>query len=270
MKPTLEVLEIRCCPTVTYHGGHVLQAPEVANVFIGGYRADLDQLADIMAGDYTAYLGVYGISRGSHDGTLMLPSQGAMNRAGLESLLLEQIAAGNLPPPSADQMYMIYLDQKLTDANLAHAGAFHYYTAYYPGGNIFAVENVPYGVAYLNDPPGSAGFSHELAETFTDPTLRGWYDGQPQTGEVADLTAGRALLNLDGQKVVAVAGPDDQPILQPTPYTPLPQQTTVPLLYYYLQADLAVLAAAYQRGDYGTALLALLAYETTLVQLLGV
>lgn len=215
MRPYLEQLEDRTCPTtITYHGGQVLQTPHVANLFIGQYRADLDRLADVMTTDYTPYIGIYGVSRGYHDGTAIISSQGALSNAQVQQLLAYEIDTGALPAPDGiNQMYMVYLDTKVTDPNAQNAGAFHYYFNH----NFI---NIPYGVAYSPD-SGFTGASHEMLETFTDPFLNGWYGNNSTSEEIADVGKGQ-LFKVDGINVVQPVDTNGNYITSPTPYVPLP------------------------------------------------
>lgn len=225
MRPDIEALESRdLCSTVTYHGGQVLQTPRVASLFLGAYRADLDQMAAVVSGDYTAYLGLYGISRGSRDGLAILGDPGPLSDAQVRSYLSYEIAVGALPAPDGrNQMYMVYLDHPVTNGY----GTYHWY---FDNNGV----QVPYGVSYLTDPVGGQGPSHEMAEAITDPFLDGWYAGSPQTGEIADLGHG-AEFTLDGLQVVNPVDANGALIRSPTAYVPIPFSATKAYQNLYAQ-----------------------------------
>jgi hypothetical protein len=250
MRPYLEQLEDRTCPTtITYHGGQVLQTPHVANLFIGQYRADLDKLADIMSTDYTSYIGIYGVSRGYHNGTASIGSWGAISNAQVQQLLAYEIDIGALPTPDGNnQMYMVYLDNKIIDGNLQNAGAFH---SYFNHNSV----SVPYGVAYSFDTTFT-GASHEMLETFTDPFLNGWWENY--TGEEVADAGGGQLFKVDGIDVVQPVDTNGIYITSPTPYTALPPRTPSFIdqftTYFYINALQLLYTYEYAAavGDYAT------------------
>lgn len=269
-KPVLEQLEDRACPSVvTYHGGSVLLSPAIANLFVGDYDYNLDHTTTVVTGDYTRdFLGIYGISPGVHDGTVQLPSQGAISDHQVRQLLAQEIDLGELPAPDGtNQGYLVHLDYHVTDVQ--NAGAYHGYFAH---NGVY----VPYGVDFKGD--DGTGWTHEYVEMATDPFLAGWYGDDPQTQEIADLGRGNAF-KYEGVTVVVPITPNGQYFTTPMPYVPItnytPQQQpyqspTVTYLVYYFFQEYATFVTAVARQDYATASTAQLALTFDALELQAV
>lgn len=209
----LELLEERVCPSVpTYHGGPVIQNPQVFTLFVGNYSQSFDQAISVATGDYTKILGVFGVQSASRDGVAVIPYPGQLTNASLSNLLVQQIQAGVVPQPSPNQVDMIIV-QQASMPDVPNAGAYHTWT--YDNG-----VAVPFTVSFSVGPnAGTYGIFHEYAEVTTDPFVTGWF-GTNYNEEIADL-AGGATFSLDGFTTAAqVVGPDGNFISSPTTFVP--------------------------------------------------
>jgi hypothetical protein len=245
--PSLDVLESRSCPSVTWHGGPVLPAPRVQAVFWG--RAWLapslvDQAqrvawatSDLAEGPYLGALAPYGVGPGSAAPPVVadLPLSGA---GWLDDSLVQAglwLHAGRDPEAAGPQaVYVVFVPPGVgvsagrQNSQSDFAG---YHSLFSDGYRLhpYAVVPCPGPVAgspwpNLADRDRGAGGEgqltrvacHELAEAATDPYLTGWYDpryGQAD-GEVGDL-ANDVLIRYRGYEAQAVAGPDGRPVYPP-------------------------------------------------------
>lgn len=211
VNPQLEALEDRLVPSsVTYHGGDILTNPVVNEVYLNSYQPGMDQLAHVLTSDYARLLAPYGIGQGGLNSSTTIAAPTALSNAQLQSLLGEQIAAGVLPAPVHDSLYMVQLPPglNLTDAFAQSDAAFHSYFAY--GG-----QKVAYAVITYHADALSQGVlnSHEFAEAVTDPFENGWYaNNDPVNGEVADIFPWHSFRDR-GYFFNEVAAPDGEPLV---------------------------------------------------------
>jgi hypothetical protein len=213
-RPSVEALDSRIVPTVSYHGGAVLSHVDVRNVFYGqGWntsdswgilRYSLNKFqADITKSPYMAMLGEYGVGRGSFGGFDNVTGSSAakgtttVTETQLQSMLTTEILSGRLPWESGSQLYFVYLAPGLKDGwdvantDAAHHGSF----VMLPG--TFLQRTVYYAVVpnYSSFASMTAYSSHELAEAVTDPDVRltntGWdYSHGAWYGKPAEIGDG--------------------------------------------------------------------------------
>jgi hypothetical protein len=124
VRPALEGLSERIMPSVSYHGGPVLEHVDAHTVFYGqnwntsdSYgigRAYLDQyVSDITQSPYMAMLGEYGVGRGSFGGYDNVTDSSSptttVQDSQIQTMLQIQILQGNLPWERGQQLYIVYL-----------------------------------------------------------------------------------------------------------------------------------------------------------------
>jgi hypothetical protein len=211
-RPTVEALDARLVPAITFHGGALLSHVDVHNIFYGqGWntsdswgitRYSLNQFqADITKSPYMAMLGEYGVGRGQFGGydNLTDASSPAANatvtETQIQNMLTNEIFSGRMPWERGQQLYFVYLAPGVKDgwdianADNAHHGS--YTLPYFNTPVYYAV--VPYQGTFQNT---TATSSHELAEAVTDPDVRltntgwsytygAWYSlsGPPEIGD---------------------------------------------------------------------------------------
>lgn len=239
MIPQLEPLEDRICPAVVvFHGGAVLAHPEVTNAYVG-VPANLDAFAQVLVGPYASLLSPYGVGQGKLAASVSLPNQGAITDAQVQQLLTQEIAAGVLPAPGANSVYMVYLPEQTTD----HVGSGGYHSYFNLGG-----LPVPYSVVFTQ-PSETVAAAHEFAEAATDPIPgTGWTTLGGIQLEIADLYDGQSF-SLGGFLVSEFALPDgsmvrppSMPLLlmPPVPPGPQPHAPADPLAVWRDLAGIAV------------------------------
>jgi hypothetical protein len=188
---------------VTYRGGPLLQHVKVSTLFWGSaFKGSPDP--DYLSGFFTALFadgrymanlaqysaGGYTIGNGEFDTSTTddqdLPSQVTDDQ--IQAEIGAQIAAGHLPQPDADTLYVVVVPgtEPVLDPSGAvstrHFSAYHYYSG--SGGFAYAVV-IDQTQAQL-----TKSSSHELAEAVTDPEVDrqstlGWYDNR--NGEIGDI-----------------------------------------------------------------------------------
>jgi hypothetical protein len=237
---------------VTYHGGAVLPKVDVQALYLGsnwetpsGYsQASYLEgfLHNITKSSYMDMLeqAGYGVGRGTTERGAIDPatidSTQPLSDDQLRSELQVSIDDGALKKPTANNLYVIYVEQNVavqtgmgsSESGLlgyhsafagsnghGHKATIHYAVIFYPGGT---VENSGYRQLAAVDQLTETT-SHELAEAVTDPNIGckrlAWYDDQapePGEGEVGDLCRGESV-SLDGYRVQAIANQQGQPMI---------------------------------------------------------
>ena len=228
--PTLERLEDRLVPTVTYHGGTLLPHVEVQGMYLGSdwynnstYYNQTAQfenfnrfLPQSSYMDLLTQLG-YGVGRGSTSpGTidkLVLNKNYYLTDSTIRGEIQRYINAGYLQPPDANRLYVVYVEPgvAIQDGNLTSIRDFAGYHSAFAGRTAtgYAVDIhyavIAYGGGINPVYPGLTPFgsmtltaSHEIAEAATDPNVGyralGWYDDY-KDGEIGDINRYEALLN---------------------------------------------------------------------------
>jgi hypothetical protein len=241
---TLECLEDRQVPTVTYHGGTLLPHVEVQGMYLGSdwynsstyysqtglfenFNRFLPQSSFM---DLLTQLG-YGVGRGSTStGTidrLALNKNYYLTDTNIRSEIQSFINAGYLQQPDANRLYVVYVEPGVAIMNdhennetsirdfAGYHGAFAGRTANGYAADIHYVV-VAYAGGYNSVFPGLTPFgtmtltaSHEIAESATDPNVNfralGWYDDY--RGEIGDINRYEALLN--GYAVQSIVNQND-------------------------------------------------------------
>jgi hypothetical protein len=220
----VERLDDRICPTVTYHGGALLQNVEVQGLYLGSNWVNNTALYN-ETGRYETFMqGIvnsgymdmltnagYGVGRGTFTqgaiDTRALDSRFYLEDADIRTYLQQNITAGNLAAPDANRLYMIYVEPDIV-VRRNESESVNNFLGYHGGftgtdavGNAvaihFAIMAYPSGSVHNAIVPGLSQFdsqtkvaSHELVEAVTDPEANyralGWYDDQ-YNGEIGDL-----------------------------------------------------------------------------------
>ncbi len=208
-------------PKLEYSDGPLIQHVKVVDVFYSPgfphktmledyYRAILqsgyfDWLAEYSATNYKIGRGTFVVS---FEDTNANPT--TVKQVDPETYLKGLLAAGKLPAPDDDTMYMLYFPSGIDPADdsgpscISNGDYCAYHSSYQAAGG----QMIRYGVIPDLEagactqgcgPPGFASFtdvsSHELVEAVTDPDGSGWYDtGAPDTsskncGEIGDICA---------------------------------------------------------------------------------
>ncbi len=217
-RPTLEVLEDRITPTnITYGGGPTIPHVQVTDIVMGSQPMDTTAFMQAMVRDYLPWLGPdYGIGAGTLQSAISVPPlAGNPTNAQIQNYLQQEINAGAVPPPSLNQVYMIFLapGQVVSD----ESGSASYHGAAVTISNSQS-EYLLYGVIYGSSAQEmQVSASHELAETVTDPLGTGYQDlSLNGNGEVADIyELNTPPVSLDGYSVAVLSGPQGQKIEGP-------------------------------------------------------
>src|SRR4051812_29803155 len=231
--PTLECLEDRLVPTVTYHGGALLPHVEVQGLYLGSdwYNNSTyyNQTAKLEAFnrflpqssfmDLLTQFG-YGVGRGSTSaGTidrLALNKTYYLTDSTIRGEIQRFINAGYLRQPDANRLYVVYVEPGVAilndhDHNSTSTRDFAGYHAAFAGRTAYGYAAdihyavIAYAGGYNAVFPGLSAFgtmtltaSHEIAEAATDPNVNfralGWYDDY-RGGEIGDINRYEALLN---------------------------------------------------------------------------
>jgi hypothetical protein len=239
----LELLEDRCTPTVTYHGGLTLDHAYIQPVFYGAewsiWNAAHEQTAqlDYVLQDMTqsAWWDVltkeYGITRPT-----LLPGQILESSTNGIGWLDDTLIQKELEPYAvSNKLFVVFVEPGVavslsgSGANSQNSFAGYHYTDY--NGLYYAV--IPYPGAVTPSPVApdpepnvqllrSSIFdsltdvtSHELAEAVTDSIpATGWYDITIRGvgGEVADITQQYTYYYHAAYTVQAIASKNDSPI----------------------------------------------------------
>jgi hypothetical protein len=241
----LEQLEDRLVPTVTFHGGPVLQNVEVQALFYGsdwwnnsyyynqtGYLGGF--LNNVVHSSYMDMLGNagYGVGRGSFDWGYIngvgLDKSQQLSDGQIQNALVANIDFGNLKSPDANRLYVVFTEDNVVvnDGQGNSQNNFLGYHYSFPAWTIYGFNEIRYVVipyaggsnlqwSFLNTLSSmTMAASHELAEAVTDPDpSSGWYDeyyGGSQ-GEIGDLANSQTVF-LNGYAVQREADQHDQPM----------------------------------------------------------
>ncbi len=192
-------------PQLTYRGGPLLTAVEVFTIFWGSNdsAADLNAFFDfVLTSELIDQLAEYNtngmaIGHGRRIGTTTIqapPSAAVVSDADVQQTLESWIGDGQVPAPSANTLYFVYLPSGVA-VDLGGSQSCQAFCGYHNDidGRVFYAV-MPY--------PGCAGCvgslaefdaltstsSHELCEAITDPIPgQGWYDDA--NGEIGDICA---------------------------------------------------------------------------------
>jgi len=244
-RPSIECLEDRQVPTVTYHGGALLPHVEVQGMYLGSdwynnatYYNQTARFEDfnrfLPQSSYMDLLNQlgYGVGRGSTStGTIdriVLNKNYYLTDSTIRGEIQNFINAGYLQTPDANRLYVVYVEPGVAILNdhennttsirdfAGYHGAFYGHTAGGYAADIhYAV--IAYAGGYNAIFPGLTAYgsmtlvaSHEIAEAVTDPNVNyralGWYDDY-YDGEIGDINRYEALLN--GYAVQSIINKND-------------------------------------------------------------
>jgi hypothetical protein len=240
VRPELEELEQRQVPTVTYHGGPLLQHVEVQALYYGSdwyYNHANYQTTGQLEG-YLRYIvnspymdmltnAGYSVGRGSFSqgriDLVNINKSQYLNDSTIQRDLLGLIRNGTLQRNDANRLYIVFVEPGVA-VRAGNEDSIHNFLGYHSavGGVAYAV--IPYHSGFNAHEPGVGTFdsitavtSHELAEAVTDPLTngrRGWFDDayartHGGEGEIGDIVNGQ-LVRLNGYAVQKEAGKNDQ------------------------------------------------------------
>ncbi|MGZ6141965.1 MAG: hypothetical protein ACXWLM_01445 [Myxococcales bacterium] len=193
-------------PHMTYHGGKVLSAPKYYNIYWGNYWWDhADQTSWFesftrevapswqLASQVTEYsVGDMTLGAGSFGGGVVVREDPppTITDDDLEDFIEKQIEAKIVPPSDAHNVYSVFLAPGIKIQNEDGALAYHGPSAW--GFHKIMVHFDSYVLDVASRDVAAVSFSHEMAETMTDPDLDGWYDDTiaDYRGEVGDVCQG--------------------------------------------------------------------------------
>ncbi len=260
VRPRLERLENREVMSVTFQGGAVLPQVEVQGVYYGvGWHDTAANLQGYTPYQLTSYfegeLGYlvqspfmdtlsdagFGVGRGSDQQgriyTIDLPSDSTLTDASIRTNLQEKISDGGLQPPTADRLYVVFVEPNIVvqeaDGALSNSTtpgqAFSGYHGAFAGTDAqgdaavihYVVIPTPYGAVHnaSADPSLSTAdamslaLSQQLADAVTDPnngySTKGWYDALSG----AEVAGAPGLVNgpfvrLNGYAVAEITSPN--------------------------------------------------------------
>lgn len=193
-------------PHMTYHGGKVLSAPRYYNIYWGNYWWDhqdqttwfedftravapswelASQVAEYSVGGMELGGGVFGGGVVVHED----PPPTITDRD-LEDFIERQIEAKVVPPADEHNVYSVFLAPGIKIANEDGALAYHGPSIY--GFREIMVHFDSYVLDVASRDVAAVSYSHEMAETMTDPDLDGWWDDSigGERGEVGDVCQG--------------------------------------------------------------------------------
>jgi hypothetical protein len=210
-RPQLEALEERQVPTVTYHGGALLDHVKVETYFYGpNWNTDATLLSQ--RGQLNSYLGYlvsgpymdmlsnagYGVGRGTWDywwNTYRDPTS-SLDDSTIRSSLQQDITAGRLQSPDGERLYVVFVQPGtvVTRGNSSSTRDFNGYHDSFQGTDAGG-NSVRIYYAVLAYPGNGTGYfsgngsvidaltditSHEVAEAVTNPNYHsssyGWND----------------------------------------------------------------------------------------------
>src|SRR5438132_4542977 len=193
-------------PHVTYHGGKVLSAPRYYNIYWGSYWWDhQDQTSWFesftrevapswqLASQVTEYSAKgMELGAGSFGGGVVVREDPppTITDDQLTDFIERQIEARIVPAPDEHNVYSVFLAPGVKIQNEANAVGYHGPTVY--GFREIMIHFDSYVLDVASRDVAAVTYSHEMAETMTDPDLDGWYDDAlGYRGEIGDVCQGR-------------------------------------------------------------------------------
>ncbi len=239
-------------PTLPFQGGALLASIEIVTIT---WSADALE-ASLQAFDawipssayYTGTLAQYDIGPGSRVATwsIKTPPPASLDSTQIAEFLLQGIAAGSIPPPTANRLYNIYPPPATTVTETVGGQVYAGCTAFQAfHDSIFLDAGLPLVYA-LNPRCQATGMStldyttlassHEIAEAATDPLGDGWFVTDPTVQatygtEVGDFCISHPITQ-EGHVVTALwsnsaAKRDERPCV-PAPPGPMFGATVTP------------------------------------------
>lgn len=219
--PSVETLENRVVPTVTYHGGALLKTVEIEAIYLGSawstnptyqqQRTQFDTfLAHIANSSYMDMLtnAGYKVGRGTFLDSYVDPQKlgSSIDDTAIRARIQADIASGAVQSPGSQRLYIVFVAPNVlvTAGSANSANDFlGYHDDYFGKTRAGASIDLHYAVIPYEGGPNAGIYpfsafdgmtevvSHELAEAVTDPEpegIGGWYDDT--TGEeIGDIVA---------------------------------------------------------------------------------
>ena len=191
---------------MTWHGGKVLTAPRFYNVFWGTYWAShpddkswFDGFTAAVASskELASQVTEYGVNgqllgAGSFAGSVVVQQDPAatITDHDLATFIQGQINAAAIPQPDDHNVYSVFLSPGVKIQNEDKAVGYH--TSSY-GFREIMVHFDSYVLDVASRDVAAVTYSHEMAETITDPDLDAWYD-DATSNEIGDVCQGHLAL----------------------------------------------------------------------------
>ena len=191
---------IAAAPNIAWHGGQVLVAPRYHNLYWGQFWADhpdhvawLDAFTSAVAAsrELASQVEEYSLpgqrlGPGSYElGVVVREGPAALiTDRELEGFIHSQIQQGLVPPADDHNVYAVFLPPGVKISGEDQAVGYHTRSAY--GFFEIMVHFDPYGSPSLDRTVAGIIYSHEMAETMTDPGLDAWYDAATRD-EIGDV-----------------------------------------------------------------------------------
>src|ERR1700722_9893572 len=202
-RPQLETLEDRTVPTVTYHGGNLLEAVQVQGVYLGNewynatylnqayfFEGYLNTLVNSSFMDALTKAG-YGVGRGSYSNgrviNVNLDPSTFLDDSTIQADVQNAISNGTLQAPNPDRLYVVFVEPNI---NVTAFGAnsiydfLGYHGAYAGNDKNGIAADIRYAVIPYHGLNSNAQIpwlgildsmtvvtSHEVAEASTDPDV---------------------------------------------------------------------------------------------------
>ena len=200
----LLALLLLATPHMTYHGGKVLPAPRYYNLYWGFYWQDhpdqrqwFDQFTAAvapskeLASQVTEY-SVNGqqLGAGSFGGSIVALENPApeITSHDLVEFIHRQLQANAVPQPDEHNVYAVFLAPGVKITDESKAVGYHGPTAY--GFHQIMIHFDSYVLDVASRDVAAVTYSHEMAETVTDPDLDAWYSDDDGS-EVGDVCQGK-------------------------------------------------------------------------------
>jgi hypothetical protein len=189
-------------PNVVSHGGKRFGALDLVGVeWAGDTQTDARTtfLNGLLESPYFALLAEYGLDpkKAIFHGMFLLSSTipTTLDDTAVPALLRDRIAAGELPAPAVDTVYLIYLNRKTQSTMAGEAGCMAYGGYHHWAAPLRGQPGLTYAIipacgrgggqqAFDNE---TVVVSHELVETVSDPGGSGYLDTSLPLGEIGDI-----------------------------------------------------------------------------------
>ena len=187
-------------PHIAWHGGNVLVSPQYHNIYWGSYwerRPDhvawLDAFTARVAPSWelASQVDEYSLpgqrlGPGSFAGSIIVNESppSVLTDRGLEDFVRVQLLSGTVPPANERNVYAVFLPPGVRIAGEERALGYHTRSAY--GFFEIMVHFDPRGGDSADRDVAGIVYSHEMAETMTNPALDAWYDAATRD-EIGDV-----------------------------------------------------------------------------------
>jgi uncharacterized protein (TIGR03382 family) len=196
-------------PHMNYHGGRVLEAPRFYNIYWGSYWASHEDEVAWFDGftrevapsrELASQVVEYATpsqtpTAGTYAATLVVNEDPAalITDADFSNFIANQIQAAAVPQPDEHNVYTVFLAPGVKIQNEDKAVGYH--TVTNGGVREIMVHFDNYVLDIASRDVAAVTYSHEMAETITDPDMDGWYDDAlGYAGEVGDVCEGHLAL----------------------------------------------------------------------------